>query len=184
MGTPALPPRPTHRSHPTITLTPNSHTFPSFPPTSPFCFPPQFPSPFSFLPYPQFYSPSLPFPFSPPQLPNPPQHPLVPKAPSPTAAPLPSPTLFTKPSSLNVPPSSSYHGESKVSVRIDAKLFSFSFDSGQSDSYAIHESHRNVKSSIWVGHKGIEWILSCFADICTGFQGRISSVRDSGKIIS
>lgn len=53
------------------------------------------------------------------------------------------------------------HGSSKGSFHINAKNFSLSFDGGQSDLFA-HES--NVMSSIWVGHKGMEWILSCFAD--------------------
>lgn len=63
-------------------------------------------------------------------------------------------------------------GAARVFFRIDAKLFSFSFDGGQSDSYAIHENHRNIKSSIWVGRKGMEWILSCFADIRDWVSGK------------
>ena len=60
------------------------------------------------------------------------------------------------------------HGSSKGSFHINAKIFSLSFDGGQSDLFA-HES--NVMSSIWVGHKGMEWILSCFADICDWVLG-------------
>ena len=36
---------------------------------------------------------------------------------------------------------------------------------GESDSYAIHEIPQDVRSSIWVGRRGMEWILSCFFDI-------------------
>ena len=52
------------------------------------------------------------------------------------------------------------------------KTFSFSFDGGQADSYAIHESRRNFKSSVWMGRKGLEWVLSCFADIRDWVPGK------------
>lgn len=52
--------------------------------------------------------------------------------------------------------------------------------------YAIHESCRNVKSTIWVGHKGIEWILSCFADIRDWMPGKFSlckRFRENNKLL-
>lgn len=61
---------------------------------------------------------------------------------------------------------------SKGSFRIDTKVFSLSFDGGQADSYAIHESRQNIKRSIWVGRKGLEWILSCFANIRDWVPGK------------
>ena len=77
-------------------------------------------------------------------------------------------------------------GETRALFCIDAKLFSFSFDGGRSDSYAIHENHRNVKSSIWVGHKGMEWILLCFADICDWVPGKdffCKRFRENNKLL-
>ena len=56
-------------------------------------------------------------------------------------------------------------GGRKLPFCIDAKLFSFSFNGGRHDLYAIHESSQHVKHTIWVRHKGLEWILSCFVDI-------------------
>ncbi|KAK9993700.1 hypothetical protein SO802_023403 [Lithocarpus litseifolius] len=64
--------------------------------------------------------------------------------------------------------------------------FFLSFDGGRSDSYAIHESRRDVKSSIWVGHRGIEWILSCLADIRDWVPSRAllcKRFREYGKLI-
>ena len=58
-----------------------------------------------------------------------------------------------------------FRGGTKFPFRIDAKFFSFSFNGGRYDSYAIHESSWHVKHTIWLGRKGLEWILSCFADI-------------------
>ena len=40
--------------------------------------------------------------------------------------------------------------------------------------YAIHESSLHVKHTIWVGRKGLEWILSCFVDIRDWVPGKIS----------
>ena len=77
-------------------------------------------------------------------------------------------------------------GGRKAFVCIDAKLFSFSFDDRRSDSYAIHESRRNVMSSIWVGRKGNEWILSCFADIRDWVPGKeffYKRFRENNKLL-
>nr|POE73853.1 hypothetical protein CFP56_26831 [Quercus suber] len=63
-------------------------------------------------------------------------------------------------------------GGSKGSFCIDSKTFSFSFDGGRADFYAIHESHWNIKSSVWLSRKGLKWILSCFADICDWVPGK------------
>ena len=58
-------------------------------------------------------------------------------------APLAIPDIPTIETSQNIPliPQSLDHGGSKRSFRIDAKKISFSFDGGQFDSYAIHETH-------------------------------------------
>ena len=69
-------------------------------------------------------------------------------------------------------PSPPVRGGSKGSFRIDSKTFSFSFDGGRADSYAILESRRNFKSSVWLSCKGMLWILSCFADICDWVPGK------------
>ena len=76
-------------------------------------------------------------------------------------------------SNLNTTPTLSVQGGSKFPFRIDAKFFSFSFKGGRHDSYAIHESSRHVKHAIWVGQKGLEWILSCFADIRDWVPGKV-----------
>ena len=62
-------------------------------------------------------------------------------------------------------PSPQGRGGSFCPFRIDSKTFSFSFDGGRADSYAIHECRRNINSSVWMSRKGLEWILACFADI-------------------
>ena len=62
-------------------------------------------------------------------------------------------------------PSPQVRGGSIGSFRIDSKTFSFSFDGGRADSYAILESRRNFKNSVWLSRKGMKWVLSCFADI-------------------
>ena len=85
------------------------------------------------------------------------------------------PKTVTKPvSNLNTSTSLSCHGGRKSPFRIDAKLFSFSFNDGRHDSYVVHESSRHVKHTIWVGRKGFEWILSCFADIRDWVPGNVS----------
>ena len=71
-----------------------------------------------------------------------------------------SPTPNTAPK-----PSPQGKGGSNGSFHIDSKTFSFSFDSGRADPYAIHESCRNFKNSVWMTRKGLDWILSCFVDI-------------------
>ena len=72
----------------------------------------------------------------------------------------------TKPvSNLNTSPTLLDHGGRKIPFSIDAKFFSFPFNGGRHDSYAINESNWHVKHTIWVGRKGLEWILSCFVDI-------------------
>ena len=65
-------------------------------------------------------------------------------------------------------------------------LFSFSFDGGRSDSYAIHETRRNVQSSIWVGRRGIEWLLTCLEDIRDWVPGHVllcKRFRENGKLL-
>ena len=62
--------------------------------------------------------------------------------------------------------------------------FSFSFNRGQPDSYAIHECSQHAKHSIWVGHKGFEWILCVLLIFMIGFQGKFLIVNGSRKIIS
>ena len=91
----------------------------------------------------------------------------MPKLPNLTPAPLAKPDIPTIETSQNIPPKpfSSDHGGIKRSFCIDAKLFCFSVDGGRSDSYAIHETRRDVKSCIHVGHRGNEWILTCLVDI-------------------
>ena len=67
----------------------------------------------------------------------------------------------------------------------DSKTFSFTFDGRRVDSYAVHKSHWNFKSSIWLGHKGLEWILSCFADIrhwVLGTDILCKRYRDNNKL--
>ena len=58
------------------------------------------------------------------------------------------------------------------SFRIDSKTFSFSFDGGRIDSYAILESRQNFKSSVWLSRKGMKWVLSCFTDIRDWVPGK------------
>ena len=69
-------------------------------------------------------------------------------------------------------PSPQGKGGSNGSFHIDSKTFSFSFDSRRADPYAIHESCRNFKNSVWMTRKGLEWILSCFADIRDWVPGK------------
>ena len=62
-----------------------------------------------------------------------------------------SPTPLTKklpPPITALKPSPQGKEGSNRSFRIDYKTFSFSFDGGQADSYAIHECCRNIKSSV------------------------------------
>ncbi|KAF3967821.1 hypothetical protein CMV_008223 [Castanea mollissima] len=181
---PSLPP-PIHPPPPQ--LHPLPHPSPSFFPfLSPFHFPPPlpcFPPQFGTFPYPFPPPPSLPSPSPPPQGSN---HVLT-KLPKVAPAPLATPITPTKENSQNIPPlpQSSNHRGSKRSFCIDAKLFSFSFDWGRSDSYAIHETRRGVKSSIWVGCRGLEWILTCLADIRDWVPGRAilcKRLRENGKL--
>ena len=92
---------------------------------------------------------------------------VLPKQPTLVPVPLAIPNSPIIETSQNILPKSqsSNHGGSKRLFCIDAKLFSFFFDGGRFDSYAIHETRRDVKNSIWVGRKGIEWIFTCLADI-------------------
>ena len=138
---------------------------PSLPPY-PILFPPQLP-PFG-LPSYTFCHPSIPSSLCPLS------HPLQPST-LPTKTFVPTPPLLpiislpktdTKPASnLNTSPNFLVQGGRKIPFRIDAKFFSFSFNGGRHDSYAIHESSRHVKHTIWLRCKGLEWILSCFVDI-------------------
>ena len=126
----------------------------------------------------------MPSPSPPPQGPNQ----VLPKKPTLVPAPFTTPSFPTIETSLNIPPKpiSSVSGGSKSSFHIDAKHFSFSFDGGRSDSYSLLETHRNVKSSIWVGHKGLEWILTCLEDIRDWVPGHgllCKRFRENGKLL-
>ena len=104
-------------------------------------------------------------------------------APAPLALPD-TPTIVT-PQNIPPKPQSSVHGGSKRSFRIDAKLFSLSFDlggGGWSDSYAIHETRQDVKSPIWVG-LGVwsgSFLVSPIYE--TGCLVELYSVRDLEKM--
>ena len=102
-------------------------------------------------------------------------------------APLAKPDIATIETSQNIPPKPLFsdHGGKRL-FRIDAKLFSFSFDRGRSDSYAIHETCRDVKSPIHVGYRGIEWILTCLVDVRDWVLGRAvlcKRFRENRKLI-
>ena len=91
-----------------------------------------------------------------------------------------------KPASNLVNTPLSVQGGSKFPFQIDAKFFSFSFNGGRHDSYAIHESSWHVKHTIWVGRKGMEWILSCFADIRDWIPGKVpicKRFRENNKLL-
>ena len=52
--------------------------------------------------------------------------------------------------------------------------------------YAIHETRRNVKSSIWVGCRGMEWILSCLKDIRDRVPSHVllcKRFKENGKLL-
>ena len=177
--------------HPTLILSPNRHHL--FSPSYhldihllPFpcvflhnlgflCFPPQF----GVFPFP---CPSLPTltTLSPPS-----QGPNLCNLPNPVPALVASPIFPSLKTSQNTPPITRVHGGSKRSFHIDAKLFFFSFDGGRFDSYAIHENRRNVRSSIWVGRRGMEWIISCFSDIWDwpGQDVLCKRFKEYGKLI-
>ena len=109
---------------------------------------------------------------------------VLPKPPNLAPAPLAMPDIPTIETSQNTPliPQSLDQGGSKRSFRIDAKLFSFSFDGGRSDSYAIHETRRDVKSPIWVG-LGVwsgSFLVSPIYE--TGCLVELYSVRDLEKM--
>ena len=157
---------PTPPPYPLPLPQPSSSFFPFLPPShfpssSPICFPPHF----GFFSYPYPPPPPLPLPSPSPlhQGSNQDLH----KQPTLISAPLTIPSLPSIETSLNIPPKplSSVLGSRNRSFNIDANFFSFSFDGGRSDSYAIHETRRNVKSSIWVSRRGMEWILTCLEDI-------------------
>ncbi|KAF3973051.1 hypothetical protein CMV_003495 [Castanea mollissima] len=166
-----LPPPP---SLPTTQPTPFPPLCPSLPlpfnqtpPPFPGFFPSPFPSSIGFFPFHSFCPP----------------HPSSLNTPPPSVLPL-QPQVWPRsittvsptplPNSLPPPPKLTPQGRggSNGSFRIDSKTFSFSFDDGQTDSYAIHESRRNFKSSVCLGRKGLEWILSCFADIRDWVPGK------------
>ncbi|KAF3947876.1 hypothetical protein CMV_026057 [Castanea mollissima] len=137
------------------------------PPSLPGFFPSPFPSPFGFFP---FHSLCPPYPSS-LNIPPPSILPLQPQVWPRSVTTASSSPL---PNSLPLPPkfSPQSKGGSNGSFRIDSKTFSFSFVDGQADSYAIHERRRNFKSSVCLGRKGLEWILSCFADIRDWVPGK------------
>ncbi|KAF3956710.1 hypothetical protein CMV_018193 [Castanea mollissima] len=166
-------PSPLPPSLPTTQPTPFPPLCPSLPlpfnqtpPPFPGFFPSPFPSSVGFFPFHSFCPP----------------HPSSLNTPPPSVSPL-QPQVWPRsittvsptplPNSLPPPPKLSPQGRggSNGSFRIDSKTFSFSFDD-QADSYAIHESRRNFKSSVCLGRKGLEWILSCFADIRDWVPGK------------
>ena len=52
--------------------------------------------------------------------------------------------------------------------------------------YAIHETRQGVKNSIWIGRRGMEWILTCLVDIRDWVPGRATlckRFRDNGKLL-
>ena len=52
--------------------------------------------------------------------------------------------------------------------------------------YAIHETRQGVKNSIWVGRRGMEWILTCLVNIRDWVPGRATlckRFRDNGKLL-
>lgn len=100
------------------------------------CFPPQF----GIFPYPYPLPPSLPSPSPPRQGSN---HGL-PKLPKLASTPLTIPDIPSIKTTHFIPPlpHSSDHGGSKRSFCIDSTFFSFSFDGGRFDSYALHETCR------------------------------------------
>lgn len=108
-------------------------TSPPPPPTP--CFPQ-----FGIFPYPYPLPPSLPSPSPPPQGSN---HGL-PKLPKLASTPLTIPDIPSIKTTHFIPPlpHSSDHGGSKRSFCIDSSFFSFSFDGGRFDSYALHETCR------------------------------------------
>ena len=152
MTMPPLPPTPPRlilSTLPRLIFTPSSTItiffFPFLPPfyiPPPLCFPPQF----GIFPYPYPPLPSLPSPSPPLQGSN---H-VLPKLPNLAPTPSAIPDIPAIETSQNIPsiPQSSDHGRSKRSFHINAKLFSFPFDGGWFDLYAIHETRWNVKSSI------------------------------------
>ena len=158
-------------SLPTIQPTPFPPPFPSLPlpfnqppPVFPGFFPSLFSSPFGFFPYHLLGPPHS------SSLTTPPPSDLL-SRPTTTSPPIPlhnkSPLPIT---ALTLSPLAS--GGCKGSFRIDSKNFSFSFDGGRAESYAIHESRQNIKNSIWLSRKGMKWILSCFADIRDWVPGK------------
>jgi len=145
---PATQPSPFPPLLPSLPL-PHNQSSPQFPGF----FPLPFPSPFGFLPYHPLCPPltsSLPTPSS-SVLPL--HQPLVP-TPTTTFSPTPPPNFVPLPNSA-LKPSPQVRGGSKGYFRIDSKSFSFSFDGGRADSYAIHESRRNIKNSVWLSRKGL-----------------------------
>ncbi|KAF3952544.1 hypothetical protein CMV_021914 [Castanea mollissima] len=140
------------------------------PPPFPGFFPSPFPSSFGFFPFHSICPPHSSSLNTPPPSDLPLQPSLWPR-PTTTISPTPLPNKLPPPNT-DLKPSPQGKGGSKGYFRINSKTFSFSFDCGRADSYAIHESRRNIKSSIWMGRKGLEWILSCFADICDWVPGK------------
>ena len=108
--------------------------------------------------------------------------------PTPSLLPVISPPKTDTKLALNLitSPTVLVQGGRKIPFRIDAKLFSFSFNGGRHDLYAIHESSRHVKHTIYVGRKGLEWILACFADIRDWVPGKVPMCKrfqDNNKLL-
>ena len=174
---PTLPPPPP--SLPTTQQTPFPPLLPSLPlpfnqppPPLPGFFPTSFPFPSSFgiFPFHSFCPPHSSTLFTPPPSDLPLQPPQWPK---PTTTTSPTPLSIKLPSPISALKLSPQGREgNNGSFRIDSKTFSFSFDGGLADSYNIHECRWNIRSSVWMGRKGLEWILSCFADIRNWVPGK------------
>ena len=151
MTMPPLPPPPSpypiHPPPPHLhPLLNHHHLFFSFFAALPYSSPPMLPS--TVWDFPISLSPSSIFAFPTPPLQG--SNHVLPKLPNLAPTPSAIPDIPTIETSQNIPsiPQSSDHGGSKRSFRINAKLFSFSFDGGWFDLYAMHETRWNVKSSI------------------------------------
>ena len=173
-----LSPPPPPSSLPTTQPTPFPPPFPPLPlpvnqppPQFPRFFPSPFPLPFGFFPYHFLGPPHTTSLTTPPPFDLPLQPPLLPR-PTTTLLPFPLPNKSLLPITT-LKPSPQANGGCKGSFRVDSKTFSFYFDGGRAEYYAIHESRRNIKNFIWLSRKGLKWILLCFADICDWVPGKV-----------
>ena len=76
-------------------------------------------------------------------------------------------------------------GAARVFFILMQKKFYFPLTAG-SLTHMLFMRIRNIKSSIWVGHKGMEWILSCFANIRDWVPGKdffCKRFRENNKLL-